>query len=204
MRIPTLNKNDKTEEQPLSQQGLPREVHEWLDEHLPGEEIRHVQYADLHGPGHFGDAWVIATDRKLVALRWDSSGLKLQAEAPLEDVESLVLREFVGNGRLDAVCCGRTSTLCRFTRSLAREVEESGRVFAQLATEARKEAGRPAVELTGDVGEHGAARCAICGRVLRKDGVCPDCMNRTQLAWRMLGFVQPYRWYAWSRCSRPW
>ncbi len=193
MRLPVL---PKTEESAVSPNGLPWEVEEWLAEHAPGEEIRVVQHADLHGPGHFGDAWVIATDRSLVSIRWDSSGLREQAHLPLEEIEGLVLREFVGNGRLEVVSNGSSQALARFTRSLARDVERSAQQFAELATQRRAAIGRPAVEVVGDVGERGAARCAICGRVLDREGVCPQCLNRTQLAWRMLGFVRPYAGWA--------
>ncbi len=180
----------------LPPSGLPLEVEEWLSATAPGETIKTVQYADLHGPGHFGDAWVIATDRSLIAVRWDSSGLQLQAHVPLDEVERFELREFVGNARLDMVADGHTQALARFTKSLARDVEVSGREMAKLATEARAAIGRPAVELIGDVGERGAARCAICGRVLDREGVCPDCLDRKQMAWRMLGFVRPYAGWA--------
>jgi ATP-binding cassette subfamily B protein len=193
MRIPTLS---KTEEEPVPDNGLPSAVEAWLGEHAPGEELRAVQYANLHGPGHFGDAWVIATDRSLIALRWDADGLKQQVQVPLEEVEGLELREFVGNGRLDVHVDGEKRPLVRFTRSLAREAEESGREFARLATERRAQVGRSAVELVGDVGEHGAARCAVCGRVLSREGVCANCLDRKELAWRMLGFVRPYAWFA--------
>jgi ATP-binding cassette subfamily B protein len=56
--------------------------------------------------------------------------------------------------------------------------------------------GLGAVELEGDVGERGAARCAICGRVLSHEGVCPECLDRSQMAWRMLSFIRPYLWFA--------
>ena len=193
MRLPVV---PKTEEAALSPNGLPWQVESWLADHAPGEEIRVVQHADLHGPGHFGDAWIIATDRSLISVRWDAGGLRQQAHVPLEEVESLRLREFVGNGRLEVVSNGAPQALARFTRSLARDVERSAREFAQLATERRAAIGRPAVEVVGDVGERGAARCAICGRVLDREGVCPQCLNRTQLAWRMIGFVRPYLGWA--------
>ena len=48
------------------------------------------------------------------------------------------------------------------------------------------------VELTGDIGQQMAARCAICGSVLAREGVCPKCLDRKKLAWRMIGFVRPY------------
>jgi ATP-binding cassette subfamily B protein len=166
----------------------------WLHERYPDEAVRLVQYADLHGPGHFGDAWVVATDRSLMAVRLDIDALHLQSRTLLEDVEQLELREFVGNGRLVAVVNGARVPLARFTRSLSREAEDKGRVLAGLITEARARIGRGPVELTGDVGERGAARCAVCGRVLTHEGVCPTCIDRKQLAWRMLGFIRPYAW----------
>jgi ATP-binding cassette subfamily B protein len=193
MRIPMLPKAD-TEE--LTPNGLPKEVEAWLAEHVPGEQVQVIQYADLHGPGHFGDAWVVATEASVLAIRWDADGLKLQARVPLEEVARLELREFVGNGRLEAFSNGQSTALARFTRSLARDVEASAREMARLATEKRSALGRPEVEVVGDVGDRGAARCAVCGRVLGRHGVCAQCMNRSKLAWRMLQFVQPYVWYA--------
>ncbi len=193
MRISVLPKGEIEE---LAPNGLPKEVEAWLGDHFAGEEVQVIQYADLHGPGHFGDAWVIATEAAVLAVRWDADGLKLQARVPLEELERLELREFVGNGRLDLVSGGKTTALARFTRSLSRDVEQTGREVAQLATEKRKVLGLPAVELAGDIGERGAARCSVCGRVLGREGVCPECLNRTELAWRMLGFVRPYMPYA--------
>jgi len=193
MRVPTLS---KAEEEQLEGNGLPAEVEGWLQEEAPGEEVQAVQYANLHGPGHFGDAWVIATDKSLVAVRWDAGGLRLQARVPLENIERLELREFIGNGRLDLVANGSSQALARFTRSLARDVEETVREFARLATERRASVGRSPVEVTGGAGDRGAARCSVCGRTLGRSGVCPECMNRGQLAWRMLQFVQPYAAYA--------
>ena len=185
-----------TEQEQEQTNRLPAELAEWLQERLPEERARLVQHANLHGPGHFGDVWVLATEATLVAVREDSDGLKCQAQVPLVDVERLELREFVGNGRLDVVVGGEKQPLARFTRSLARDVEETARKFAEMATKRRAELGRPAVELTGDVGQQGAARCAICGRVLSREGVCTQCMDRKQLAWRMLGFIRGYAWYA--------
>ncbi len=168
----------------------------WLRQHVPGERVVLSQYADLHGPGHFGDAWVIATERLLIALRLDADGLKCQARIPLQEVDRLQVREFVGNGRLDVVSDGATQALARFTKSLARDVEETAQEFARLASEQRAEVGLPPAEVIGDVADRGAARCAVCGRVLSREGVCTQCMDRKQLAWRMLGFVRQYAWLA--------
>jgi len=196
MSVETGVEQEQQQEERSSDDVLPPDVRAWLAENCAGESVRLVQYADLHGPGHFGDAWVVATDHWLLALREDRDGLKCQARIPLEEVKRLELREFVGNGRLDVVVDGSTQAVARFTRSLAREVEERARQFARLATERRAGLGRPAVEVVGDVKDHGAARCAVCGRVLSQEGVCQYCMNRTQLAWRMLGFIRPYLPYA--------
>ena len=193
---PEVTDTEQEQEEQDQTTRLPAELAEWLQERLPEERVRLVQHANLHGPGHFGDVWVFATETTLVAVREDSDGLKCQAQVPLVDVEQLELREFVGNGGLDVVVDGEKQPLARFTRSLARDVEETARTFAELATKRRAELGRPPVELIGDVGQQGAARCAICGRVLSREGVCAQCMDRGQLAWRMLGFIRGYIWQA--------
>jgi len=175
---------------------LPERVRRWLEGQLPGETVQGVQRADLHWPGHFGDAWIIATDRHLLSVREEAGGLKAGPQVALEAIEQLELWEFVGNGQLSVVTAEGKVALARFTRALAREVETSSREFARLASLARAQRGQPEVPMVGNVGDQGAARCAVCGRVLSRDGVCLECINRKQLAWRMLGFVRPYPWQA--------
>jgi ATP-binding cassette subfamily B protein len=181
---------------PAAAAALPPQVREWLRTELPGETVAATLYTDLHNPGHFGDAWVIATNRSLVVLRWDTDTLKRSVLLPLTDIERIEVRQFVGNGRVDMVANGAIRTLARFTKSLSRDVEDEARTIARLATDRRAEVGRPAVELSGNVGQQMAARCAICGAVLPREGVCPKCLDRKKLAWRMIGFVQPYLGWA--------
>ena len=182
------------QEEQLRPPELPVDVIAWLGRNYPDERIVFTQYADLHGPGHFGDVWIVATNRALLSVRIDDEAIRLSAYTPFADVEQLELREFVGNGRLDALTATGRDTLARFTRSLVREIEASAGELAKLATQAREKLGLPAVELTGDVGQQTAARCAICGRVVGREGVCVKCLNQKQLAWRMLEFVRPYLW----------
>ncbi len=185
---------EEEQEERLRPPELPADVIVWLGRNYPDERIVFTQFADLHGPGHFGDVWIVATDRALLSVRIDNETIRLSAYTPLADVEQLELREFVGNGRLDAVTATGRDTLARFTRSLVREIEASAGELVKLATQAREKLGLPAVELTGDVGQQTAARCAICGRVVGREGVCVKCLNQKQLAWRMMEFVRPYRW----------
>ncbi len=173
---------------------LPADVGAWFRKHYPEDEISFAQYADVHGPGHFGDVWVIASTLALTSIRVEGAELRLSNRVLLADIESLEVREFVGNGRLDAHTAAGRVTLARFTRSLARDIEASARDFLQLANRVRERAGLPTAELTGDVGLQTAARCAICGRVVDREGVCVKCLNQKQLAWRMLNFVRPYLW----------
>jgi len=173
---------------------LPKDVASWFERHYASDRVLFVQYGDLHGPGHFGDVWIIASDRGLTSVRNDNGELRLSARIALEEVESLELRQFVGNGRLDAVAGAGRTTLARFTRSLVRDVEASAREFVRLATKTREKLGLPAADLTGDVGQQTSARCPICGRVVGREGVCMQCLNQKQLAWRMLNFVRPYLW----------
>jgi ATP-binding cassette subfamily B protein len=186
----------KTEEPQDLVRTLPADIADWLAQQVPNEEIKLSQYVDLHGPGHYGSAWVVATDKSLVAMREDADGLKLASHIPFEDIESVELREFVGNGRLEVLIPSGKMAVARFTRSRSREIEEAGREFARMATEHRAALGRPAVELVGDIATRTAARCAVCGRVLNREGVCEQCLDRQQLAYRMLGFVRPYLWQA--------
>ncbi|MGD0110972.1 MAG: ABC transporter ATP-binding protein [Armatimonadota bacterium] len=186
----------ETEKPQEGADSLPQDIAAWLIQYVPGEDLRLSQYVDLHGPGHFGSAWAVATDQSLLAIREDQDGLKLSAHVKLAEVEQVELREFVGNGRLEVITPDGKIAIARFTRSLSRQMEETGREFARMATESRRVLGRPAVELIGDVTERGASRCAVCGRVLNREGICEQCLDRQQLAWRMLGFIRPYRWQA--------
>jgi ATP-binding cassette subfamily B protein len=193
LRVETETEQEEQEDQARPPE-LPTEVVAWLGQHYPDDRVVFTQYADLHGPGHFGDVWIVATDRALLSVRIDAAEIRLSAHVPLAELAQLELREFVGNGRLDALTATGRSTLARFTRSLVREIEASAGELAKLVTQAREKLGLAAVELTGDVGQQTAARCAICGRVVGREGVCVKCLNQKQLAWRMLEFVRPYFW----------
>ena len=137
MRISVLPKADTQE---LTPNGLPKEVEAWLAEHLAGEEVQVVQYADLHGPGHFGDAWVVATQASVLAVRWDADGLKLQARVPLEEVERILiartLERFGGHRARTARALGiGLRTLTMKIRKWGLKTDRGGRVTAASGSE---------------------------------------------------------------------
>jgi len=178
---------------PETRAALPGPVLAWLEEHASGEEVLSAQHTDLHTPGHFGQRWLIMTDRRVYALRREGREPRCSLRLPLEDIESLEMREFVGNGVVEVATTSGRHLLARFTRSLAPEMEAFGKEICRLANARRACVGRPAaVELRGGVKEQGTPRCGICGRVLTREGICSGCLNKGAVLWRMLAFLRPY------------
>lgn len=174
---------------------IPRPLQDWLKQNAPGEQVLLNQYVDLHAPGHFGQSWIILTDRRVLAMRREGNEPRCSHNIPLEDITSLEMREFVGNGILEIITADNRYTFARFTRSFAFRIEEAAREIKKASDERRLLLGLPnEVEFIGGVKDQGMARCGICGRVLNEEGICPGCLNKGAILWRMVLLMRPY-WF---------
>jgi len=172
---------------------LPGDLQEWLDSHLADEQVVATQHSDLHIPGHFGPHWLIITTRQVCALRREGKVLHCNCCLPLEEITDLEMLEFVGNGLLRAVTVAGGKILARFTHSLAPEMAVAAQKIIELINARRAELQMPGeISLSGGSKDQTTPRCAVCGVVLSREGVCTGCMNKGRIMRRMLSYVRPY------------
>ena len=148
---------------------------------LPAElEPRVALVADLDAEGRFGEAWVGADDRQVVALYGPGRVLAIS----LADVEAVEVEELFGASRLVVRTGSGTHVLATYTRNLVAEFAAMARALDDLR-EGRE------VTLPAEIP---TALCPKCGSPLPERGAtCPRCLSRRGVLVRLLGVLEPYR-----------
>lgn len=156
----------------------------------PGELLLVLLSADITSTGQYGESWFALTDERLLVLHPDGQ----IASIPLQQVQRVQTRNYVGNGVLVAELADETVELLRFSPStyykfsaVPQAVEAAVADLGQPPPEAEAPpAALPTVE-----------HCPTCGRALRQGSkVCPNCIRKTETFWRLLRYVKPYKWAA--------
>lgn len=107
---------------------------------------------------------------------------------PLCELDSLRVINLVGSGQL--VAKGREErSLAVFTNGLMRKATGLVQRFEKLKK------GEP-VETEGPLDAEDEEACPFCGMIYPERGrqICPKCMKRTAIFWRLLKFAVPYKW----------
>lgn len=160
-----------------------------------------VVAGDLDASARFGEAWVALTAQDLLVVRgaqlpakrtgdkpaWHAEGVE---RIPLTDVEEVTAEHLVGNGFLVATIRGEARRLCQFTNTRARAFG----IFSRIAEKVRK-----GEEVRDEDYTDGrpAPFCPRCGRLYPEPerAICPHCMDRRALTWRVLSFFGEYKWH---------
>jgi ATP-binding cassette subfamily B protein len=157
----------------------------------PGELLLVLLSADITPQGRYGQSWLALTDERLLVLHQDGD----TAIFPLQQVQRVHSKNYVGNGVLLADLADETVELLRFSPSIYYKFSSLPQVVsAALAglgdgREVTEEAPPPALPAV----EH----CDTCGRALRPGSkVCPNCIRKTETFWRLFNYVRPYKWRA--------
>jgi ATP-binding cassette subfamily B protein len=177
---------------PEIQEELPEPVEEEATRLLgPGERRLITLYSDIKQDGEYGDRWLLVTDRRLATFAQDNGSAHMEVHLPLDTVRRVRMRDFIGNGSLEAVTEDQAVEIARFTRSLAPQMSRAYGVLRRLASD--QESGEDRAGPRGGPG-HRALRCPSCGRALpRWSEVCPFCMQRGQLLARLVSYLGPYK-----------
>ena len=172
------------------QESLPEAVELEAQRLVEPEERRLVALStDIAPDGTYEDRWLVVTDRRLATFAAENGRARVELDLPLSEVRGVRLRDFIGNGSLEAVTETGAVEVVRFSRTIAPQMPRVQRVLRTLA------------KVSDTVGDHRrghgggkALRCESCGRALpRWSEVCPFCMKRGQLLARLIGYVAPYK-----------
>jgi ATP-binding cassette subfamily B protein len=189
---------------PVSDQSLPVELLEELPEAVQecfdgiseqGEDIRVAVSSDMSLDGYFEDCWLLATDKRVLVLSGNhSQSPKLVHDLPIADIEDIELKNYVGNGILEAKTADKAVELLRFSRTALRE---NGITEIPDAIDRLREQNGQRVEKRRRHGRghflRDVHRCEKCGRFMHR-GTCPHCLQKRTLLARLFGYLKPY-WY---------
>ncbi|MGQ9525514.1 MAG: ABC transporter ATP-binding protein [Armatimonadota bacterium] len=161
-----------------------------LDE---GEVVEAACECDMLLDGRFGKGWFLVTSKRLASYNPGANGLEW-VSVPLNDVHGLQKREMIhGISVLEAKLADRAVPLARFTRARNEDVREVLQRAEGLLPQAEEARGHPHGEHYSPDGRRQREQCPKCGRPIPHwIGVCPDCLEKRKLIFRLLGRVGPH------------
>ncbi len=160
----------------------------------PDEGFRLAVTTDIRLDGRYGEAWLMATDDLLVAFSPDSGGPPDMVCLPLAEIEGVEVREDWGTAALKVRTGERGATMAVFSKSLVPALSELPVQVERLVRQARP-AESDGLVLHGRLAgaRAGRKRCDRCGQVIpRRYGVCPACLEKGKLLFRLLGYAGPH------------
>ncbi|PRP90347.1 putative multidrug export ATP-binding/permease protein [Enhygromyxa salina] len=177
--------------------GLPdalvNDLHPLLRE---GEVLLGAATSDMLVTGDFGDACLVITDRRLLALGTATSRLAKVLELPMAEITALERRRFRGCGLLEAHTRSGAITVAWFTRAHQAGFDKAAELARSLLgpppashlDKAPSPSGRRSDGPDGDL-----QVCARCGKSISpKVGVCTECLDSRRLMGRLMGRARPY------------
>ncbi|MBM3278979.1 MAG: ABC transporter ATP-binding protein [Candidatus Handelsmanbacteria bacterium] len=155
----------------------------------PRELLLVLLSADITPQGRYGQSWLALTDERLLVLHHDGQAVSI----PLQQVQRVHSRNYVGNGVLLVELADETVELLRFSPSIYYKFSS----LPQVVSAALADLGKVAADEPPPPALPAVEHCATCGRALRPGSkVCPNCIRKTETFWRLFNYVRPYRWKA--------
>jgi ATP-binding cassette subfamily B protein len=183
----------------------PEDVRDIFDKLTEAEEEPKVIAAtDLTPDGQYGEAWLCATQKRVIVVNPDH-GIDVEIiQFPLSSIEAVEKVDYVGNGALHIKTADTAHELVRFSLTLSDKFEDVRDVIEDLrtATNGSVETAKEAEEeisleeqlrLRAQERAKRKGRCPKCGTVMpRWSSVCPNCLKKTALILRLFNYVKPY------------
>lgn len=172
---------------------LPAAIYAQLDSLLaPDEDLQLAVTTDIRLDGAFGDAYLLATDRQLLAISPNDSTPHVSSLA-LADIVSVEVQELFGSNALKVRTEDAGATMAVFSKSLEERFASVPEQIEQLVRAAQPQAPEQLVQRRGSRHKVRRRRCETCGQVIpHRMGVCPNCLDKRQLIKRFLSYIQPY------------
>ena len=181
--------------EPPFRAAVPTQVRRELAEVVsPDEELHLAVTTDIKLDGQYGEAWLMATADHLVAFSPDGGGPPDVVCLPLNEIKGVEVREDWGTAALKVRTAERGATMAVFSKSLVPALSELPNQVERLVKQASP------TETNGQVlhgrlagARAGRKRCDRCGQVIpRHYGVCPACLEKGKLLFRLLGYAKPH------------
>ena len=169
---------------------LPAELRAKLNGELQGRMVVAWSQFDLDENNRFAQRYAVLTDQKLHVF---GEGQNLAFS--LAEIQEAKIVEGLGVDRLSVIVGGKLAVELRYSRRFRRDMTRLGRKLERRLPTRDSEASPDwldAVEREAEKREH----CAKCGELIPAyaEGVCPQCLAKRKILWRLLDIASPYRW----------
>ena len=181
-----------------SKEELPEPVQEQFDSIAGSEEdIRIAVSSDMNLDGDYEDSWLLATDNRVLVFSGNhSQPPQLVHDLPIEDIEDVELKSYIGNGILEIHTADKAIELLRFSKTAfieneLAEVPNAINVLREKSGQKVEKRGRRGGEQEREHGHRRSHRCENCGRIMHR-GICRHCLEKRTLLARLFKYLVPY------------
>ncbi len=154
--------------------------------------VQYLAKSDIGADRRFGESYAVLVDEKLVCFGLEDGKPPAPATILLPDVREARILNLSGAGQLEVLTDKGWKITSYFTPAVA---DEFGKLARFLDARGR---GMPAsFDSKQDQEEEVVKKCPTCGFLLDRGGVCPKCLKKGKLIWRLIGLLKPF----WFRSS---
>ncbi|MEE3258194.1 MAG: ABC transporter transmembrane domain-containing protein, partial [Candidatus Latescibacterota bacterium] len=159
----------------------------------PDEPVRLAVTTDIKLDGLYGPAWLIATDKRLLAYSPNGGGPPDVVDLPLAEVESLEIQDLYGSGALKVRTQTAGQIVALFSKTLTAQFAPLPDELEKLVRQARPVDDDEKITRGRLDRAYLKRRCERCGQVIpRRMGICPSCLESRKLLNRFLSYSVPY------------
>jgi len=182
------SKNDFIEE-------IPPEIETQFNQEVqPDEELKIALSTDMTVDGRYGQDWLLATDKRLLAFNQNGKVDPEIFHISLNEVDEIEVRKLFGNNIIKVRTKDKGAEIARFSKSMAPKFDPA---VAEIQTLIQKS--RPDEEADDKItGPKGFSKpkgvCTKCGRPIPKwsGGICPHCVEKAKMFSRLLTYLKPH------------
>lgn len=186
---------DKQTHQPATQALLPDDVKVCVNGQLDGETVVAWAEYDLDEQNRYHRAFAILTEGKLILL--DGAGGAEAKTVAIPRIEEAKISEQLGLDRLTVLVDGQIAAELRYSRRNRRGMARLQRKLQRRLPRKEGDAEPPPPDWLEVVEREAEAKelCPRCNRVIPSyaEGVCPQCLQKRRVLWRLLDVARPYR-----------
>jgi ATP-binding cassette subfamily B protein len=176
---------------------LPAAVRARMNGELDGQSVIAWSEYDLDENNRYARRFAVLTDRQLIVLGDGDGSTETFA---ISDIEEAKIVEGLGVDRLNVIVGGKLAAEMRYSRRFRRDMTRLHRKLERrLPGKENEGVGAAdwleAAEREAEKREH----CPKCGELIPAyaEGVCPQCLAKRKILWRLIDVAKPYRDRVW-------
>jgi ATP-binding cassette subfamily B protein len=169
---------------------LQKQFKELLEEE---EEIKVAVSTDLRFDGTYGEDWVLATEKRLIAFNQNGAPGPDVQHIPFNQVDGIEVRVLQGNSFLKVRTPDKTIEIARYSNKVAPKFAEATPEIESLVRQVKPEVEETKRRRRGGPPRKTKGKCETCGRALSpRSEVCPNCVEKGKLIVRLLKYSIPF------------